>query len=111
MLSIDENGVITLTRGDTAYISVNIQNDVSSEPYTVKEDDTLRLTVKKQVTDKNIAFQKVVKGVSTFIINPEDTKDLAFDKYKYDVELTTATGEVFTVVPPTAFVIDKEVTW
>jgi len=32
------------------------------------------------------------------IIDPDDTKKLAFDTYKYDIELTKASGDVDTFI-------------
>ena len=49
-------------------------------------------------------------GSNQFHIEPEDTKFLSFGKYLYDVELTTASGDVYTVIVPTTFEVLKEVT-
>lgn len=111
MLFLGEDNTIQLTRGDTARLVVAVQNDLTGNDYEIAEGDTFRLTVKKSVNTTAVLFQKVVKGSSQFYIQPEDTKDLVFGKYVYDVELTTAEGDVYTVIVPSTFEVLKEVTF
>jgi hypothetical protein len=113
MLYIKDNGEIHLTRGDSAYIEVPIVNklaDGTTEPYEVAVDDTLALSVKSSTDDTVYCFQKEVVGTNLFHIEPADTCECAFGKYKYDVQLTTAAGDVYTVIEPTCFKILPEVT-
>lgn len=111
MLYINKDGTIRLTRGDTARLTVMINNDFDGKPYEITETDVLKLTVKRSVRDTTTAFQKSVTGSNKFYIVPDDTKDLVFGKYIYDVELTTVGGDVYTVIEPTIFEILKEVTY
>lgn len=111
MLYVSSDSTIQLTRGDTARLSVSILNDLTNSEYIIGEKDTLRLTVKKSVNDVTPVFQKVVKGSNQFYIEPSDTKDISFGRYLYDVELTTASEDVYTVIVPTTFEILKEVTY
>ena len=111
MLYINKDGTIRLTRGDTARLTVTINNDFDCKPYEITETDVLKLTVKRSVRDTTPAFQKSVTGSNKFYIVPDDTKDLVFGKYIYDVELTTVGGDVYTVIEPTIFEILKEVTY
>ena len=111
MLYINKDGTIRLTRGDTARLTVTINNDFDNKPYEITETDVLKLTVKRSVRDTTPAFQKSVTGSNKFYIVPDDTKDLVFGKYIYDVELTTVGGDVYTVIEPTIFEILKEVTY
>lgn len=105
---------IFLTRGDTAYLEVQVVNEVDSADYEMQAEDTLILTVrakaKTDASDRNFAFQKEVKGSNVFIINPEDTENLTCSRFLYDVELHTAVGEVFTIIQGSAFELLKEVT-
>lgn len=110
MLYVNADGIIQLTRGDTARLTVTVHNEFDGNEYEVDQDDTMRLTVKKSVKDPEPSFQKVILGSNQFYIEPSDTKTLSFGKYVYDVELTTAAGEVYTVIVPTTFEILKEVT-
>ncbi len=110
MLYVNTDGTIQLTRGDTARLIVAIKNDLDGSGYELNADDVLRLTIKKTVNDSTPAVQKTVVGSCKFHIEPEDTQELAFGKYLYDVELTTSGGDVYTVIVPTVFEILKEVT-
>jgi hypothetical protein len=110
MLKVESDGTIQLTRGDTARLAVSITNDLDGSEYTMQEGDELTLTVKKAVTDAQPAFQKVLHGENKFHIEPKDTAGLAFGRYKYDVQLTLADGDVYTIIEPTVFELLKEVT-
>lgn len=111
MLYIDDDNTIHLTRGDTARIAVPITNEQTGTDYEMSEKDILTLTVKKRESDSNIIFQKINTGSHNFHIEPSDTKDVSFGKYVYDVQLTTESGDVYTVIVPSIFEILKEVTW
>lgn len=103
---------IKLTRGDTAYLHVPIENrlpDGNTVPYELAEGDTLTMTMRLNY-DSEVCFQKVVRGTNTFHIVPEDTRRCRFAKYKYDVQLTTASGDVYTVIEPSCFQVLPEVT-
>lgn len=110
MLKLGANNTIQLTRGDTAYLTVNITNETDSSVYELQDGDTLTLTVKKSTKDTEFSFQKKVAESYTIKIEPDDTKDLAVGKYKYDVQLNTATGDVFTIIAATVFEVLEEVT-
>lgn len=99
---------IKLTRGDTAYLSVPIKRD--GEDYTMQPTDTLAFSVKRYTTDDEYLIHKEVKGDNLFHIEPQDTADLPFGSYKYDVQLTTASGDVFTVIDVSTFEVLQEVT-
>lgn len=110
MLRISPTGEIELTRGDTAYLEINIKNEVTGEDYAIGRCDKLTLTLKKSVYDETPVFTKTIQGINVFNILPEDTSELAFLKYRYDVQLTTSEGEVYTVIEPSTFNILQEVT-
>lgn len=107
MLYIEGN-TIRMTRGDSAYLNVPII--VSGEEYTLKHGDRLTLSCKKSVNDKTYAFQKVVREGHIFHIEPKDTSNLEFGKYKYDIQLDTAEGDVYTIIDVSIFELLTEVT-
>jgi hypothetical protein len=109
MLYIDDK-TIKLTRGDTARLTVPIVNLANNGEYTMESGDILYFTVKKTAKDSDFLFQKSVTGSNSIHIRPEDTADLSFGKYKYDVQLTTATGDVYTVIEPSTFEVMEEIT-
>lgn len=109
MLIVSKNGEIRLTRGDTARFTVAVTND-EGKAYEIQKDDILTLSVKKDVKDVEYALQKEITGSDTFHIEPSDTAGLEFGKYKYDVQIKQAGGDIYTVIAPTEFEILKEVT-
>lgn len=110
MLNVERDGVIRLTRGDTAYLQVPITNEITNSDYILSPDDVLKFTIKRSVNDTDPLVQKVLYGANLFHIEPTDTKHLSFGKYLYDVELTTSNGDVYTVIVPTTFELMKEIT-
>ena len=99
-----------LTRGDSARIEISIINACTGSEYTPVSSDIFRFTVKKNVYSKALIFQKRQVGYPAFAILPSDTKELDFATYVYDVELTTESGDVYTIVPYANLHILKEVT-
>lgn len=113
MLKI-EGTTIRLTRGDTARLDLTI-SDTTGKGYTFQQGDAVVLTVKTSADAVDEALLKLEyidmeKTLVEILLKPEDTKDLSFDTYWYDVELRTAAGEIYTVVSYSKFVICKEVT-
>lgn len=110
MFNISQNGEIKLTRGDSAEIKIDVAYE-NGERYILNQGDTLALTVKKKTTDKNSLISKSADITGVVKIEPKDTEGFNFGVYKYDVELTTEKGDVYTVIPPTDFHICEEVTY
>lgn len=108
MLQITDNAVI-LTRGDNADIIVNI-TDGNGDPYTPAEGDVILFTMKRNCETSDIILQKTLVN-SVISLDHDDTKDLKYGKYYFDVQLTNVSGEVYTVITPHEFIIDKEVTF
>lgn len=109
MLYVLPNKTIRLTRGDTAYLTIPIATSIGEE-YVVGAEDAITFSVKKNVNDVQYLIHKTVVGSNVLKIEPIDTKDLAFGKYKYDVELITASGDIFTLIEVSTFEILPEVT-
>lgn len=110
MFNISQNGEIKLTRGDSAEVKIDVFYE-NGEKYVIKQGDKLVLTLKKKTSDKNALIEKTFGESGTVKIEPEDTKGFNFGVYKYDVELTTNNGDVYTVVAPNDFHICEEVTY
>ena len=111
VLTVDKDNTIHLTRGDTARFSIGqIKNTITNTNYTPTEDDTVTMTIKKTVLQADPCVQLIVHGGEVLHIKPEDTKAMAFGKYVYDVQITMADGDVYTIIPPTPFELLKEVT-
>ncbi len=108
---------ISITRGDSAQITLTIRDRVTSRPFVPGPDDRLTFTVKRELSDE---VPLVVKTLDNGIIRqktdcllfllPEDTASLPFWTYRYDVELVLASGYTDTVIPPSPFIVTGEVT-
>lgn len=108
MLKISNDNTISLTRGDTARISLAVkQADGTAYDFSA---DTVLFTVKKNVHATESILQKTVTD-GTVYIAPADTAELAYGEYAYDVQLTTQSGDVCTIIAPAKFVLEPEVTW
>lgn len=110
MFNISLNGEIRLTRGDSAEFEINVVYE-NGERYILNQGDKLTFTIKKKTTDKNSLISKKADITGFVKIEPKDTEGFNFGVYKYDVELTTEKGDVYTVIPPTDFHICEEVTY
>lgn len=98
---------ITITRGDTASFSISI-TDASGAAYEPQEGDTVTFTVKKSTKTDDILIQKTGTAVQ---LEHEDTADLKYGTYVYDVQLTYASGAIDTFIGPADFVVTEEVTF
>lgn len=114
MYRIDkETGVFEIVRGDSADFKVNLweyneKGEIIGE-YTPEEGDLIYFTVRKSTKDTDpILIQKIGQYVE---LEPEDTHNLKYGKYVYDVQLTYASGYTDTIVLPTEFKILEEVTF
>ena len=108
MFNID-NCNVKITRGDTGVIAISLQNKDGSS-YEMQPDDVLVMTVKTNTFNKDVLIQKQFAD-GQIKIDPADTDNLSYGTYYYDVQLTTAAGDVFTVITPHKFEIMPEVTW
>ena len=111
MITVGTSGIIRLTRGDTARLEVSVTNSQNGEPYEIRADDTVTLTVRRTANDPTIQMQKTVVGSGSFYIAPKDTQHMQFQKYVKHIQITTAAGDVYTVIPPSTFEVMEEVTW
>lgn len=108
MLKCEEN-TIHLTRGDSAVLLLKIRKDDDTE-YELQAGDSVLFTVKNSVYDTAVIMQKKLTG-GAIKLNPDDTKNLQYGTYYYDVELTQSDGFVATVIGPQKLIIEPEVTY
>ena len=105
MLTIKGND-IHLTKGDSAYLNVEITND-DGTPYAIKEGDSLTMTVKS--TNGTLIFSKTGQAYESIILEPKDTIDVGVGRYKYDIQLNTE-NQVYTIISVSSFFIEEGVT-
>lgn len=99
---------IRITRGDSALLSVELFDDEGA--YELKPGDKLELCAKKHVQDTHYSIHLYADDSATFAFAPSDTAKLAFGSYPYDIQLTLANGDVYTVIPLSHIIICEEVT-
>ncbi len=112
MLQIDYEGPnrnrITLTKGDSAKLKLKLY-DAQNKALVLAEDDTAVLTIKQDIDSNDVVLQLTVDDAQQFTFTPAATADLACGQYCYDIQVTLADGSVYTVIPPSRFIIAKGV--
>lgn len=109
MLKINIKNEISITRGDSGEITVILSKE-TGEAYEMAVGDKIELTVRESVGAEDTEISKAVTGSNIITLEPSDTKTLPYGKYVYDIQLTTADGKIYTVIPPTGFWVCEEVT-
>lgn len=107
MLIIDEEQNIELTRGDTGFFTISLTANDNTD-YSPQEGDTLRFAMSKTYGGETLILKDIPTDSLILEIEPEDTKDLAFGKYVYDIEFKDSAGHVSTIILAN-FTITKEV--
>lgn len=110
MYTVKKTSII-LTRGDTFKAQITI-TDKDGNPYEPQLGDTVRFAMKKNYNDPDTQVL-IVKDIpiETLILTlePADTKDLDFGTYVYDIQLTTANGDVDTFIAKASLTLTEEV--
>lgn len=100
---------ITMTRGDTFKAKIDL-TDVNGDPYVPSEGDIITFGVKSSYSDAAcLIFKTIPISTMELVINPEDTKELSFKTYVYDIQLVKASGETDTFITKAKLVITEEV--
>lgn len=100
---------ITLTRGDTMVVDVNVFT-ADGMRYALQEGDRIRFAMKQSYSDASPCLVKDVDPETMQIrIESEDTKGLNFGSYVYDIQLTTWDGIVDTFIPKGKLKLTEEV--
>ena len=105
---------LAMIRGDSESITLSLKDGAAVIPFVT--GDTVYFTVKGSPIVDEIALQKIVTefnedGNCIIEIAPNDTKDLEFRSYVYDIQLNRLDGTVTTIVPCSKFAILQEVTY
>lgn len=100
MLSLVGNE-LKITRGDSAYITVNIEY-ADGTPYVMQAGDTLKLSAKHNLNGS--VDMEVASSNSTLHITPELSRGLVVGKGFFDIQLTTS-EDIFTLVG----VVDQDI--
>lgn len=104
MFDID-GSTISLTRGDTFEAEVGMT--MEDEPYVPEVGDNIRFALKRKLFSSDLGeyidpVPLIVKPIPLdsllLVLEPEDTKELRFGTYAYDIEITFADGFVDTFI-------------
>lgn len=111
MLKIKKNE-ISLTRGDSAYITFNI-TDGAGQVITIGENDLIRCQVRAKPNGGELLFEGTIEidedGIVWHIL-PENTRELDVGDYYWDAQLELENGDVFSFIPVSLFQVIDEVT-
>lgn len=107
---------ITLTRGDTFIAQVTIKKN--GEIYTPQNGEEIRFALKRNsmnssktayIDKQPLIYKNIPIDTMLLKLNPEDTKDLLFGTYVYDIQITFIDGSVDTFITNATFRITPEV--
>lgn len=107
---------IYMTRGDSETFNVSLfDKELDLPRQLIEGEDTVYFTVKTSTQTETKIIDKVVTnfnddGEAIINIDHNDTKDLKYGEYVYDVQVIM-NGLVKTVIKPSKFVIEEEVTY
>ena len=100
---------IELTRGDTFKRTLSL-TDADGNPFVPSSNDVIRFALKRKVKDETVLINKVIPNDTLLLkIDPEDTKELPFGDYVYDIQITYPNGDVDTFITVSKFKITEEV--
>lgn len=105
---------ISMTRGDSEFIEVSCSDEYGNK-VDFEDGDVIYFTVKHTINNTDKIIQKVVtsftNGNAIIEILPDDTKNIAYQVYIYDIQLNKKDGTVKTIIKPSKFTITGEVTY
>ena len=111
MITIDSNKNIVMTRGDTFARTLILKKN--GQTYTPESGDVIRFAMAKTYKGKTgyeLLIEKTIDN-STLLwkLDPEDTAELDYGKYVYDLQMTYADGTVETFADKKQFILTEEV--
>lgn len=98
---------IFLTRGDTLRIQLSIRKN--DEPYILQDGDKITFSLKKTIGDNECIIQKNIGEDYLLEIEPNETKNLDFGQYVYDIQMEYVDGTIDTFITPSNFTLTDEV--
>lgn len=108
MLRVKNNGVISMSRGDTISLDVNI-TDSDGNDYVLQQGEELIFSAKRNANDKDYAIPPKKLVGKTLNLESEDTYDLDFGTYLYDIQLISG-DRSNTIIKPTELIIEEVIT-
>lgn len=109
MLKINDDCVMSLTKGEYGEFEVNLECD-DGTPYVMGGGDFLEFSVVKELCDKKYVIYKKVVDSNIIEILPADTASMFCGTYLYDIRLTCSDGKPHAIIDPTLFELKCGVT-
>ena len=110
MFEVTSKNKIRLTRGDSFYATVSMRHKLTGQKYVPVEGDSIRFALKKTYSDATPIITKTIPTDTLLLeLSPQDTENMAFGEYVYDIELTKADGDVDTFIAEAVFELLPEV--
>lgn len=101
---------IVMTKGDTVKFDISLEYGSDHIPYDIEVGDLFRFTLKKYLYEKEPIIQKLIPALEPVLeIYPEETENLAFGEYHYNIEFLPTNDEIYTIIPDSVFVIRPKV--
>lgn len=115
MLEIQGSGEIRLTRGNTAVLEITPYMVTPDDPVILSPGDKVIFTIKN--TLGKVMIQKVLDAgdqnpdthALPLTIEPSDTVNRPEGAYTYDVVLVYLSGEAYTFIPKSPFILTPAV--
>lgn len=101
-----ENNEIFLTRGDSANINISIYQPDGITPYVPAANDKIIFTVKNNVINNEITLIKEFDNDLSISLSKNDTINLNFGTYYFDVRLENST-EYDTILTEGTFHVER----
>ncbi len=89
---------IHMTKGDNAYLTVEVYDDNDCQPIKYHIGDKLQLYVCDPYTEQ-VFIQKEINYGETFYFEQNDTINLSPGRYRYDIKYISYMGQTYTVLP------------
>lgn len=91
----------TINQGDSYYLTVTHVDEDGETEIPFEQGDKVILSARKKINQKKYDIQSkpatLVEGELIIELTPEDT-NVTLGDYYYDIELTTATKDVYTIL-------------
>lgn len=105
---------MSMVRGDSEVIVISC-TDTGGNKIDFLDGDKVYLTIKESINTEEKILQKIQtvfeNGDAVINIDPDDTKNVKYKTYVYDVQIIRASGKVTTIIPQSDFSVMGEVTY
>ena len=85
-----------------------VVTDADGKEYIPQNGDSLRFAMARSYDGRVIVKKSIAMDTLLLTIDPADTKKLSFGQYVYDIQFTSASGDVSTIAMG-SFHVTKEV--